>query len=242
MPNKKKSIPLYLQIKENVKKEIACGNWSPGQRLMTEAELAEKFQVSRMTARHALQELENEGVVVRFRSLGTYLAPNKLHRNLDKLLSFGEIMENHGQKPVRETYCFEIIPADNTLSGILEIQEGDPIIRTEQLQFADEQPFAILKLYMVQALCPGITASDFERTDYYDVLKRKYGINIKYGDQTIEAIGATAEDAEKLQVAAGFPLLKICRVIYDTRSCPVSYSVSVNRSDKYMVYRRLKRY
>jgi GntR family transcriptional regulator len=232
---------MYQQIKEAIYQEISSGNWPPGQRLMTEEELARKFEVSRMTARHALVELEREGVVARFRALGTYVADHRIRRRFDKLVSFAEMLRDYGMDPEVRTYNFVIQPADNTLAEILNTQPGESLIKTEQLQLADQLPISILKLYIIQALCPGITAKDFERSDYYDFLEEQYGIEIKYADLTIEAIAASDKQAQKLQVASGFPLLQLCRVSYDQYSRPVSYSKAVNRSDKYLIQETVRR-
>lgn len=236
-----KRIPLYKKIEEAIYQEIASGNWSPGQRALTEEELAKKFKVSRMTARHALVELEREGVLVRFRGLGTYVAQNKIRRTLDKLLPFSAMLRGYGMEPGVKTYRFTVLPVDNFLAKTLNIQPQELIIKSEQLQLGDQFPISVLELHMPQALCPGITAMDFERSDYYEFLEEQYGIVIKYADTTIEAVAASDDQADKLQVNRGFPLLQLCRLSHDQRSRPVSYSKIFIRSDKYLIQGTVRR-
>lgn len=236
-----KKIPMYQQIKDAIMCEIASGNWSPGQRIMTEEGLAIKFKVSRMTARHAVVELEREGILMRFRPLGTYVAHNKVHRNMDKLFLFNDLIISQGQKPHVKILDFRLEPADKTLAQILNTQLGNSIISIEQLQFANSAPLSILKLYLEQEQFPKMTAEDFGRIDYYDFLEKQYGIEVKYAEQTIEAIAASKRQAEKLEVGRGFPLLQLRRVTFDQRSRPISYSITVARSDRYQLKGILRR-
>ena len=232
---------MYLKIKEVILHEINSGNWSPGQRIMSEEEFAIKFNVSRMTSRHALVELEREGILVRFRALGTFVAQTKVQRNLDRLLTFAEAARVRGQEPEVRTLAFLIKPVDGAIAEIINLQPSELVINLEQLHIVDHSPLAILNLYMPQSLCPGIKVEDFERIDYYDFLERQYGIMNVHADLTIEAIIANKDQAEKLQVTRGFPLFQTSRVYYTQRLGPIWYSVTFIRSDKYSFRGILKR-
>src|SRR5438128_2019511 len=80
--------PAYRKIQGSILKRIEKGELRPGQAVGSERELAKIHGVSPMTARHALAGLEREGMVMRRRGAGTFVAPPKIHFN--KLMSFSE--------------------------------------------------------------------------------------------------------------------------------------------------------
>ena len=83
-------IPAYKRIQGIILKRIESGQLKPGDEVSSERELARIHRVSLMTARHALAELEREGMVERRRGAGTFVAPPKIHFN--RLMSYTELM------------------------------------------------------------------------------------------------------------------------------------------------------
>src|SRR5205823_14512296 len=82
--------PAYQRIQSVIRKRIDSGQLQPGDAVPSERDLARTHHVSLMTARHALAFLEREGLVERRRSIGTFVAPPKIHFN--KLVSYTEQM------------------------------------------------------------------------------------------------------------------------------------------------------
>ena len=95
MPHvRKNGLPAYKQIQGTIVKRVERGLLKPGDLVDSERELARIHGVSLMTARHALIALEREGMVVRRRGAGTFVAPPKIHFN--KLMSYTEQMSGRG--------------------------------------------------------------------------------------------------------------------------------------------------
>ena len=90
----KNGLPAYKQIQSAIVKRLERGLLRPGDLVDSERELARIYGVSLMTARHALTALEREGMVVRRRGAGTFVAPPKIHFN--KLMSYTEQMSGRG--------------------------------------------------------------------------------------------------------------------------------------------------
>src|SRR5438270_13777075 len=74
-------IPAYRRIQRTIREQIEGGHLQPGQAVDSERELARIHQVSLMTARHALAELQREGLVERHRGSGTFVAPPRIEFN-----------------------------------------------------------------------------------------------------------------------------------------------------------------
>src|SRR6266550_9515741 len=87
-------LPAYKRIQGAILKRLESGQLKPGDAVDSERELAKIHRVSLMTARHALAALEREGMVVRRRGAGTFVAPPKIHFN--KLMSYTEQMSGRG--------------------------------------------------------------------------------------------------------------------------------------------------
>ncbi len=82
------TIPLYRQILEGIKQKIEAGELRAGDRLPSEQELMEHYQVSRRTVRTAVDELCGQGCLVRKQGKGTFVSKPKLHRKIVNVLSF----------------------------------------------------------------------------------------------------------------------------------------------------------
>ncbi|MBI3962513.1 MAG: GntR family transcriptional regulator, partial [Deinococcus sp.] len=86
-------IPLYYQLKELLRERIEAGEWEPGNQIPTEEELCERYKVSRITVREAIQGLVSEGLLYRQQGRGTFVAKAKIQQGLQRLTSFTEDMQ-----------------------------------------------------------------------------------------------------------------------------------------------------
>ena len=93
------TIPLYLQMKELIKSAILSREYKNGEQLPTEPELGEKYGVSRITVRKAVEELCREGFLVKKQGKGTFVKQRKIQRKMEHLLSFTQACESNGMVP-----------------------------------------------------------------------------------------------------------------------------------------------
>ena len=229
----RKSIPHYIEIKEELHKEITSGRWEPGHMIPTEREMAVKFGVSRMTARHAVMELEREGLLLRIQGSGTYVAQKKIVRKIGPLLSFSETLRAEGIEPSILPLMSSVEPAGIELGIILKIKPEDLVLIVSQLRLANREPLSIMKLFVVASYCKGLTAKDIEESSLYELMEKRYGVIFSGADQTVEAVAASREEAKLLEVASGFPLLQIHRTAYDVSERPINHTIMTFRGDKF---------
>jgi GntR family transcriptional regulator len=98
--------PVYIQIHNQLKRDVEAGKWKVGDRIPAERELALQFDVSRMTLRQAIQTLVDEGILERRVGSGTYVANQKVQEVASGVTSFTDIMKRQGKKPSSKTISY----------------------------------------------------------------------------------------------------------------------------------------
>lgn len=106
MINKKSKLPIYQQIQNEIKKDIDNAKWSVHEAIPAERQLAELFNVSRMTVRQAIQALVDDGVLYRRIGSGTYVSEEKVTENMDAVTSFTNLMLKQGKHHLLILFLF----------------------------------------------------------------------------------------------------------------------------------------
>ena len=133
-------LPAYLQIHDQLKKEIDDEVWRIGQRLPSERDLAETFKVSRMTLRQAITLLVEEGVLERRVGSGTFVASTRVQEKMRGTTSFTEIMKSQGKTPSSQLISYRrTLPSKQEVEK-LGIDKTENIIRMERVRYADKLP------------------------------------------------------------------------------------------------------
>lgn len=140
----------YEQIADYVRGLVSGAE--PGERLPSEAELCERFEVSRMTARQAVQMVENDGLIERRRGAGTFVRAHPVPRDLGSPLSFSGSMRARGMSVSSETLEWGEVTPDEDESSALGLEKGDRGYVLERLRRADGTPMAIERVVMPRDL------------------------------------------------------------------------------------------
>jgi len=229
-------VPLYVQIKDLLQKQIETGAYAIGQRLPSERELAQRFNVSRMTARQALQGLAQEGLTSSRVGKGTFVSPPRINQELRTLTSFSEDMRERGMAPNSRVVRAEVVQADRETAGRLHVPAKSEIVLLSRVRLADDQPLALETTHIPTALCPGLLDHhDFSRESLYDVLQADYGCHLVWADQMIQACMPSEAEREALNLDARTPVLRLARVTYNQYDQPVEFVRSVYRGDQYQL-------
>jgi GntR family transcriptional regulator len=238
--SRESKLPFYHQLYEILRDNITRGIWQPGDLLPAESELIEQYDVSRITVRQALDELVNEGLIYRQRGRGTFVAHPTVEQSLNRIISFTEDMRQRGFEPGTEVLFNGLIPAPADIAGQLQITPGDELARLERLRLADGEPMSIEEAYLVHRYCPGVLQHDYANQPLRETLEKQYGLRLVRARQTIRAIAAPRNLAEKLSIPANAPLLSIERVSYSTQNTPVEFLRLYHRGDRYALYNELR--
>ncbi|MFV0405548.1 MAG: GntR family transcriptional regulator [Propioniciclava sp.] len=210
---------------------------SPGDPVPSERELADNLDVSRMTARRALNELLAEGRINRTPGLGSFVTDPTISLPV-RLTSFTEDMEQRARRAGADTLLTETIAADDTLTGNLDVTWGQPVLQIVRLRSTDGEPVAIERVHLVADIVPGLAQVDLTDASLYATLARDYGIIFDGGEQVITARNAGAEDAAQLRISVGDAVLHLRRTS-TWRGRRVDFTTSVYRGDRYELTTRL---
>jgi len=227
------AIPLYYQLKEVVRQQIGEGIWRVGDLIPTEQQLQERYGISRSTVRQAINELVNEGYLVKKQGKGTFVsAMRKLSEDLPRLHSFTEEMLAKGLKPGAKVISVKEILSSKKVAQALHLkEEEEKVIRIERLRSANEEVICILTSYLPSSL--RMKLEDDFTGSLYDLLETKYKIPIIKGEQSIEASVANKYEAKLLRVKHGFPVLCMIRVTYTRGNKPIELVEGIYRADRY---------
>jgi len=210
----------------------------PGERLPSEAELCQRFGVSRMTARHAVQTLEREHLLHRKRGVGTFVSARPVPRLLGSPLSFSESMERRGAATTSETLDSRHGVPDEADVKALEIAADDRVGILERIRYADGIPMAIERAVLAPS-CAGVI-EHLDAGSLHDAFEAAGRVPSRATAQ-VEARPATARECELLELEPGGVVLCERRVIYDQDELPLEHTETRYAADRYvfnvMMYR-----
>ncbi len=213
-----------------------------GARLPSERELAQRYNVSRMTGRHALQALAQDGYTTAHVGRGTFVNGPKIDQELRALTSFSEDMKQRGLHPSSRVLRAEVRAADNSIANHLRISSGSKIIILSRARLAGNQFFALETTHIPHHLCPDLLDKyDFSQVSLYEVLRKDYNCTLVWADQIIETRLPEDHECKALELDRKQPVLSFTRVTFDDQDKPIEFVRSIYRGDQYQ-FRVVLRY
>lgn len=232
-------IPLYQQLYEQLEGRIRSGQWKPGDRIPPESELITQYEVSRITVRKVLAMLVAEGLLVRERGRGSFVASPKLEHGMTTIVSFTDDMRQRGFSPGTRIIFMGLVPAPRAIADALSVPEGEELARIDRLRLADEQPMCVEESFLIHRHLPGILEHDLVNDSLREIKHREYGIRWSRARQTIQAVPAAPEIARLLSVKTGAPLLFFDRVTFSQDNVAMEYLRIYYRADRYILHNEL---
>lgn len=219
----------YLTVRDHLRSLIADG-LAVGAAIPSERELCERFDVSRMTVRQAVDALVVEGLLERVQGRGTFVAQPKVDLQL-RLASFPEEMRRRGMEPSFRVLAAERMNAPRQVAQALDLSEGAEVHYLRRLRLADGLPMAMEENWVPVAVVPHLP----ELTpSVYEALRAK-GLPPTWGEDVIEAVQLEAEVAGHLGLAVGAAGLHIQRRTF-SGDLAVEYAGSIYRADRYSLW------
>ena len=228
-------VPLYHQLKAILLQEIQSGRWKADDRLPTEAELEQKFAVSKITVRQALKELADSGYVRREQGRGTFVARLQLKQGPRALSSFTEEMRRHGLRSGSRILRSEVAPADAVSAEKLRIPRDTPLFLLKRLRLADGKPMGIQTAFLPLSLVPGLPDESLENASLYHILQSKYGLEPAYAHEEHSAVLLERDAASLLRVRPGSAGLAAERITYLSGGQPIEFVSAIMRGDRYRI-------
>lgn len=200
----------YHSIKQFLFNEIASGRWSEHHRVPSENELSNQFKVSRMTARRALQELADEGVLLRTKGLGSFVAPFKNQSSLVQVQNIETEIIQRGQQHKTELITLESRESDQEVSIALSLPAGSPVFFAALIHYQDEEPIQLEARYVNARLVPGFIEQNFSQVTPHEYLSKT--LPLTEADHIVEAVLADRQTLHYLKLNAPQACLQLtCR-------------------------------
>ena len=218
----------YEKIAFDIKEDILSEKYKPNEQLPFEKELCEKYNVSKMTVKKALDLLVNDGLIIKRRGSGTFvkdITEKEIQRIIEKKQFSGLTTTSIGHKVTSKVLEFKIINATKEIADILKIEEDEFIYFVHRVRYVDDKAVVIEKTYIPLNLIPGMKLADVKKS-IYGYIKDKLGLNIQSAHSTVRAMKSDELDRKYLNLEKDEPILEVERVAYLDNGKVFEYSFS----------------
>lgn len=190
--------PLYCKLAEKLEEKINDGIYKPGDKIPSERELCDLYNVSRMTVRLAIDELERLGKIEKIQGKGTFVLNKSIVQNLNNVYSFSKEMEKQGKISSTRIIAREVIEANSKISKHLGIKESEKVIYLERLRLAENIAIMVEKTWFPYEKYYFLMNIDFNTKGLYKTLEDDYGVVINKAVETFKATELNANDSKML--------------------------------------------
>lgn len=214
---------LHARLAETFRGLIRDGAWVPGTVIPSEAELVEAYGASRGTVRVALKALRDEGLIVGGQGRQPQVRDTRPAQPFQTFLSFTEWARQIGREPGQRTIEVARRAVTGEAAVALRAEEGEAGVHVLRVRLLDGVPCMIERTVFALDAGQSLLTFDADSGSIFAHLK-SLGVDLHRGQHVIDAVAATAEDADLLEVAAADPLLRVRRTTSDRHGRPLEFS------------------
>ena len=216
-------VPLYQQIKEKLRGGILDGTYAPHTRMPSESELQQMFEVSRITIRQALGDLQKEGLIFKVHGKGSFVSQPKAAQNITSLQGFAEAMSSEGHEIFNRVVSLSFVPANAEVAAKLRLAEGAPVAEIHRVRLLNRKPTSYEITFVPESLGRKLQRADLITRDIFLILENDCGVTLGGADLAIDATAADPAVALALETKKGAPLLRVERLTYDAGRQPIDF-------------------
>src|ERR1700737_2392373 len=188
------AVPLYSQIREQLRAEIEHEILQPGQQLPPESALMKRYQVSRITVRQALAQLQADGLVFKVPGKGTFVSLPNVTQDINRLEGFAEAMERQGRGTANKVLSHMVIKSDQAVAERLGIAPGSYVTEIRRVRIVDEHPVSLDITYLSVEIGEFLRGTEaLAHRDIFSILEDDMNIPLRFADLKIVAISPDEE-------------------------------------------------
>lgn len=221
----------YQEIEDMLLKEIAVGKYPVGQLIPKEMDLVAKYQVSRPTVRHALQDLVNKGYLERKKHAGTIVKRNKIAQEFTHVVeSYSHEMQHNGLRAETKVLFFAKITAPKAVAQAMKLKEGTEVYKLIRLRYANHEPVVLVTTFLPAKVLPDFDKTDFTKQSLYRELAKR-NLAVVHVKRKLEVKTAGSEVANLLDIDQNSPVFYFHTQGYTQKEKLLEYSIATYRGD-----------
>ena len=224
------TFPLHLSISEQLRDRILAGQYQPGQQLPSEHQLMSEFAVSRITARRAIANLTQQGLVSVWRGKGAFVAPRQkvIYALSSPLMLLEADMVRQGVEVTVKTLVFESVTAAAEVQAILK---STIVYLQKKVLLFNGIPGCVDVTYILPKFGQAY-AEDLKQQMTFTTLEQ-HSVRLEKIDAVIECTQADYETSEQLEVPLGHPLIVYRHTAYTHEEGAIVHGESISRGDRF---------
>jgi DNA-binding GntR family transcriptional regulator len=223
--------PAYAQLVGLLRRQIAAGVFRPGDRLPSEAQLCERYGVSPMTVRRAINILVAQGVVIAEQGRGTFVRPLELGTAIFDLDRLQRLFRGKEPATVKLLEA-RITSATERTARKLAIQAGGRTVFIRRLIYQGDDPMLLHREHVIYDPTRPVVEAELEVTALYGLFSGGGESTLKRGDLAIDATVLNDEEAGVLHAEVGAAAFRLEHIFYDFSERPVSWGWFICPGDR----------
>ncbi|ETI67277.1 GntR family transcriptional regulator [Neobacillus vireti] len=220
------------EVVEKIEYFIDQNQLRPHDKLPSERQLCEELGTSRTTLRGAIKRLIMDGIIYSKRGAGTFVAPQKLVRNLQDMESLAKSALAVNKVLSTEVLYTDIIECNKELSKRMKLTLGSKIYCLQRLRMIDGIPAMMELAYIDYSLFKGIEQYDFSQESLYRIMEEVYHVKIDHGSESLSVTYVSEQEAERLDVENGTPVFYITGHVFTEDEKTIEFYKSIVRADQ----------
>lgn len=221
------TLPLWLQLKNQLGAAIAQEMFVANSRLPSEQAMSEMFVLSRPVVRRALSALVSEGLIAKQARRGIFVCSKKPEIGfMTSALGVFDDLSAKGFDVSEKTYQFELCLANDTEQSALELPDGFNVIRFIRVYKIDGKPITHSHISLPAHRLPGMEKLDMESKSIFETIREMYGLSVSRAERWLSASNVFGETAKRLEVEDGSAMIYIRSIAYDYDNVPLEFYTS----------------
>ena len=227
----------YSVIKQYICENIESGQWPQHSKVPSENELTLQFDVSRMTARRALQELTEQGILIRSQGAGTFVATFKSQSSALEIRNISDEISERGHKHSAKQLMLKSIAVDEEIAILLNLKNNEHVYYSEVLHFENDEAIQLEQRFVNASLVPDYLMQNFNTVTPHEYLSSVAPLT--EATHEIEAILATENICQLLEIQTNEPCLQVKRRTWSKQGV-VTVAILTSPGNKYRLGSHLK--
>lgn len=233
-------LPLYVRIRDNLRRQILEGHYQVHERLPSENTMMKTLGVSRITIRQALRDLHNEGLVFSAQGKGTFVSKPKAVQHVQRLEGFGEAMAAQGYEATARVLSIQQLKGPKQVVAALDLSPGDDVVEVKRVRYLNREPVCVENSYFPLDIGRQMFSLDLSG-DIFPMLENLFGIPLGGADISLDAILADNEAQRYLNLKSGDAILRVERLTHNRDGRPIDFEYLCYRGDAFKYQFRIDR-